>query len=68
MEYRINTEALELFMKEHNLSTTKFAKLCGISISAMRKILDNNLDVDMVAIFKLSKYIGIHIAQLVIPV
>lgn len=59
----IKTELIENFFEEHHLSKTKFCKICKISLSTLKKIL-NNENVNLIAVYKVSKVLGIYLHQM----
>ena len=63
MENIIKTELIENYIKDNQLSKTKFCKICKICPSTLKKIF-NNEDVNLIALFKIARVMNIHIHQL----
>ena len=63
MEKLVKTELIEQYLKENNISKTKFCKMCKISPSTLTKIM-NNQNVRMTAIFRVTRAMGIYIHQI----
>lgn len=64
MKNLIKTEIIENYLQENNLSKTKFCKMCGISHSTFRKIMDNDSNSSLVALFKVVKVMKIHLYEI----
>lgn len=64
MENVVKTELIENYIKENNLSKAKFCKMCKISPTTLSKIM-NNQDVRLLALFKITRVMGIYIHQIV---
>lgn len=64
MENLIKTEIFENYMKKHNLSKNKFCKLCKISPSVLKKIMSNKDNFYIIALFRISRVIGIEVYQM----
>ena len=60
----IKTEMIEAYMQENNLSKTKFCKMCKISPSTLNKIMSNDGNFGIIALFKIARVLGVHIHQL----
>lgn len=54
MKNTIKTELIENFIKENNLSKSKFCEMCKISQSTLNKIMTNNENFKMIALFKIA--------------
>ncbi|MDE5788859.1 MAG: helix-turn-helix domain-containing protein [Clostridia bacterium] len=63
MSYYVNCEVIKNYIKENNLSKTKFCKLCKISLQTFNKVL-NGEDVYLGALFKISRALNINISVL----
>lgn len=63
MKNLIKTEIIANYLKEHNLSKTKFCRLCKISVSTFNKIM-NGEDFDLIALFRIAKTIEVELYQL----
>lgn len=62
----INVKIIEDYIKNNNLSKTKFCKMCGISLYNLNKILKNDLTVKIIPLLKVIKYIDISSCDLII--
>ena len=60
----IKTEIFENYMEEHNLSKTKFCKICRISPSIFKKIINNQDNFYIIALFRIARVIGIEVYQM----
>ena len=63
MEKIVKTELIEQYLKENELSKTKFCKICKISPGTLTKIM-NNQSVSLVAIYKITRTMGIYLHQI----
>lgn len=63
-ETRIKTEIFEDFIKNNGLSRTRFCKLCGINYKTYLKILNQDFNFDVRALFKIARYIKMEVYQL----
>ena len=61
---RIKTEMFEDYIKKNTLSRTSFCKLCGISYSTYIKILNQDFDFGISALFKIGKVISAEIYEM----
>jgi len=61
----IKSEIIVKYIKDNNLSKSEFAKRCKISIGVLNKILSNNPNFRANALFKVARYMGVHIKELV---
>ena len=68
MEARINTKLIEDYIKDNNLSKKEFCKICGISQQILRKILRNQQNFYITALFKVARTLKLHIHELFIRV
>ena len=68
MEAKINTKLIDDYIKDNNLSKKEFCKLCGISQQILRKILRNQQNFYMTALFKVARTFKLHIHELFIRV
>ena len=64
MENLIKTELIENFMSEKKLSKVGFCKECKISVATLNKILRNNDNLRIIALFKIAKVMKINISDL----
>ena len=56
----IKTELIEQYMIDNNLSKTAFCKKCKIAPATFKKIMEQNMDVNVVSIFKIAFAINIR--------
>lgn len=63
MDKVIKTEIIEKFMEENKLSEEKFCKTCNISTNTLKKILTNDLNFEIQAIFKISRRMGVKVFE-----
>lgn len=54
MENSINTELIEKFMKDNNLSKTAFCKFCKIGITTFAKVMTGQRNMNLMCIFKIA--------------
>lgn len=66
METKINTKLIENYMYDNNLSKKEFCKLCELSQAILRKILRNQKNYRITALFKVAKLLKAHICDLFI--
>lgn len=64
MTYKIKTEIFESFIKENNLSTAQFCKMCNISPCTFKKIMNNDFHFCISALFKIEKMIKVQVFQM----
>ena len=64
MKNTIKTELIENFIKENNLSKSKFCKMCKISQSTLNKIITNNENFRIIALFKIARVLKIQVYQM----
>ena len=64
MKNTIKIEIIEKFMTENNISKTKFCKMCKISTHTLSKIMDNDFNFEIIALFKIAKVIKIEVYQM----
>ena len=64
MKNTIKTEIIENFMLENNISKTKFCKMCKISPSTLNKIMTNNDNFGIIALFKIARVIKVQVYQM----
>ena len=64
MKNTIKTELIENFIKENNLSKSKFCEMCKISQSTLNKIITNNENFRIIALFKIARVLKIQIYQM----
>lgn len=59
----IKTEIFENYMKEHNLTKSKFCKLCGISEQTFNKIISRQ-NFRVSALFKIARVIKVEVFEM----
>lgn len=59
------TELILNYMKENNLSKNAFSKKCGINPQILNKILNNQMNFDCNALFKVARVLKIEIWELI---
>ena len=63
MKNMVNTELIKDYIRTHNLSKTKFCKLCKIHPTTLKNILENKNFV-IKAIFKIANVLDVDICNL----
>ena len=61
----VKTELIEKYLKDNNLSKTKFCKMCKISPSTLNKIMNNDGHFRITALFKIARVMNLYVHQLV---
>ena len=64
MKNTIKTEIIEKFMIENKLSKAKFCKMCKISPNTLNKIITNDDNFGIIALFKIARVLKIQVFQL----
>ena len=64
MKNTINTELIANFIKENNLSKSKFCEMCKISQSTLNKIMTNSENFRIIALFKIARVLKIQVYQM----
>ncbi len=64
MKNTIKTELIENFIKDNNLSKSKFCKMCKISQSTLNKIITNNENFRIIALFKIARVLKIQVFEM----
>ncbi len=64
MKNTTKTELIENFIKENNLSKSKFCKMCKISQSTLNKIMTNNENFRIIALFKIARFLKIQVFEM----
>ena len=64
MKNTIKTKLIENFIKENNLSKSKFCKMCKISQSTLNKIITNNENFRIIALFKIARVLKIQVFEM----
>lgn len=60
----VKTELILNYMKENNLSKTAFCKKCKISTVTLKKILNNQENYRLFALFKIARVLNMRIHEL----
>lgn len=64
MKNRIKAELIKNFIKENNLSKSKFCKMCKISQSTLDKIMTNSENFRIIALFKIARVLKIQVFEM----
>lgn len=64
MKNTIKTEIIENFMLENKISKTKFCKMCKISLRTLNKIIANDNNFEIIALFKIARVIKIQVYKM----
>ena len=64
MKNTIKVELIENFIKENNLSKSKFCEMCKISQSTLDKIMTNSENFRIIALFKIARVLKIQVYQM----
>ena len=64
MKNTIKTEIIEKYINENKLSKTKFCKICKISPSTLNKIMTNDDNFGIIALFKIARVIKVQVYQM----
>ncbi|MBR5439898.1 MAG: helix-turn-helix transcriptional regulator [Clostridia bacterium] len=64
MKNTIKIEIIEKYMLKNNISKTKFCKICKISPNTLNKIMANDFNFEIVALFKIARIIKIEVYQM----
>ena len=64
MKDLIKAEIIERYLQENNISKTKFCKLCKINIKTLNKILSNNTNFELIALFRIANVINVQVYQM----
>lgn len=64
MKNTIKTELIENFIKDNNLSKSKFCKMCKISQSTLNKLMTNSENFRIIALFKIARVLKIQVYQM----
>lgn len=63
MKNTIKIELIENFIKENNLSNSKFCKICKISQSTLNKIMTKSENFKISPLFKIARVLKIKVYQ-----
>lgn len=61
---KIDTKLIEKYMVANSLSKNKFCNVCGISVCTLKKILLNDFNFGISALFKIAKVIKMEVYQM----
>ncbi len=64
MKETIKIEIIKNFMIENKISKTKFCKMCKITLNTLNKIMANDFNFEIIALFKIAKVIKIQVYQM----
>ena len=64
MKNTIKSELTETFIKENNLSKSKFCEMCKISQSTLNKIMTSNENFRIIALFKIARVLKIQVFEM----
>lgn len=64
MKNTIKTEIIEKYIIKNKLSKTKFCKMCKISPSTLNKIMTNDDNFGIIALFKIARVIKVQVYQM----
>lgn len=64
MKNKIKVELIENFIKDNNLSKTKFCEMCKISQSTLNKIMTNSKNFRIIALFKIARVLKIQVFEM----
>ena len=67
-QYRFKYEEIIKYLKENNLSKTKFCKLCNISVYTLNSLLKGSVLVNGFAGFRVSELLKINLMELVVEI
>lgn len=61
----MNTQLIYEYMKQHNLSKTAFAKICGISLCKLNNVLAYKKRIKATTLVKIVKVLGVRAKDLI---
>lgn len=64
MKNTIKIEKIKSFILENKISKAKFCKMCNISTSTLNKILTNDDNFGIIALFKIARVIKIQVSHM----
>lgn len=64
IEKTINTDIIKDYMLKNNLSISFFCKKCKISYATYKKIMNNQINFRIIALFRISKVLNVYICNL----
>ena len=60
----VNTKLIEKYIEENNLSKRKFCQICKINPSTLKKIMTNDGNLRITALFKITRVLNVYIHEL----
>ena len=60
-ENLIKIEIIKDYIGQNKLSKTKFAEMCKLSVNTLNKILNNQTNVYVIALFKIAKVLNMPV-------
>ena len=66
MNFCINFDIIEDFIKKNNMSRINFCKLCKISVKTLIKLKKKNVNCYSTTIVKIADIIGVKVSQMII--
>ena len=64
MKNEIKTELIKRFMEENELSKSEFCAMCKINLETYRKIMSNDFDFSIRALFRIAKVLGVEVFEM----
>ena len=64
MKNEVKTEIIKKFIRDNKISKTAFCKMCKISPSTLKKIMNKEDNYGIIALFKIAKVIKIQVYQM----
>ncbi len=61
---KINKELIQDYIKNKKLTNSKFCELCHISISTLKKVYNNNFNLNVIVLFKIARTLNVPISSL----
>ena len=59
-----NVALIKDFLKNKNLTKTELSQQAKISFGTLNKILNNNANVGICSVFRLSRYMNVHLCEM----
>ncbi len=67
MKSILNIDLINDYIKKNNLTNAGFCKLCNISEETFKLILNDNTDIDLTDLFRISRILGVRICEMFNP-
>lgn len=61
MEFWFNNDLIYDYINKNNLNKNSFCKLCGISFSTLKKLLNNEFNIGYLTVLKVTKVLNVPI-------